>query len=207
MPIITRPELEALRESHRPTHIRILFIGEAPPVSGRFFYSANSGLYRALREVFKAVNPRINDANFLSLFQASGCYLTDLCSRPVDQLDDKTRRRARTAGEELLSEKLIRLQPAKIAPVLRAITNNVVRAALKASWRGEIIELPYPGRWHRHRVEFSEALEPTLRELFRSRRYRREWQGRSSNLDNHESAVIQQWSSRKRGNALYEGIP
>jgi hypothetical protein len=129
MKLLTRPEREMLRERFRPKRIRILFIGEAPPASGRFFYSANSGLYRAMRDAFRAVDERINDANFLSVFQASGCYLTDLYPKPIDQLGAQSRRRARIAGEELLSEKLIRLQPAKIAPVQRKIAARVV-------WRG-----------------------------------------------------------------------
>jgi hypothetical protein len=40
------------------------------PASGGSFYSANSGLYRAMREAFRAVDHRINDENFLSSFQA-----------------------------------------------------------------------------------------------------------------------------------------
>ena len=168
MKLLTRRERETLRERFRPKQIRVLFIGEAPPASGRFFYSANSGLYRAMRDAFRAVHPRIDDENFLGLFKASGCYLTDLSTKPVDQLGYEARRRARGAGEELLSENLIRLQPEKIAPVLRAIANHVANAALRANWRGEIIELPYPGRWHRHRTGFLEALNPTLKELFRS---------------------------------------
>ena len=170
MKLLTRREREALRETFCPARIRILFVGEAPPVSGRFFYSANSGLYRAMRDVFKAVNASINDENFLSLFQASGCYLTDLCPKPVDHLDPGSRRRARIAGEALLSETLIRLRPEKIAPVLRAIVSHVANAASRANWRGEIIELPYPGRWYRHRAEFVKALEPTIQALFRQHR-------------------------------------
>lgn len=166
MKLPTRRERETLRESFRPKRIRILFIGEAPPASGRFFYSANSGLYRAMRDAFSAVNPRIDDTNFLRLFQASGCYLTDLYPAPVDHLDEKLRRRARVAGEDTLSEELMRLRPEKIAPLLRAITNHVKHAAVRAKWRGEIIELPYPGRWHHHRVEFLKALGPRLQELF-----------------------------------------
>lgn len=170
MKLLTRLEREALRESFCPARIRILFVGEAPPASGRFFYSANSGLYRAMRDIFKAVNPRIDEANFLSLFQASGCYLTDLYPKPVDHLDTESRRRARVAGEALFSEKLIRLRPEKLAPVLRAIVIHVANAAARANWRGEIIELTYPGRWHRHREESVKGLEPTLRTLFRSHR-------------------------------------
>jgi len=170
MKLRTRRDRERLRESFRPKRIRILFVGEAPPASGRFFYSANSGLYRAMRDAFIAVYPRTDDENFLELFQASGCYLTDLYPNPVDHLNEKLRRRARILGEEILSEKLIRLRPERIAPVLRAIRGHVEKAALRANWRGPIIELPYPGRWHRHRVDFVKALAPTRRELLRSRR-------------------------------------
>ena len=94
MKLLTRRERKGLRESFRPKRIRILFVGEAPPASGRFFYSANSGLYRAMRDAFIAVYPRTNDENFLELFQASGCYLTDLCPKPVDHLNEKLRRRS-----------------------------------------------------------------------------------------------------------------
>lgn len=169
---MTRPEREALRESFLPSQLRILFVGEAPPASGRFFYSANSGLYRAMRDAFNKVDPLIDETNFLSIFRASGCYLIDLCPKPVDHMDTESRRRAHVAGERLLSEKLIQLRPGKIAPVLRAIVSHVANAALRANWRGEILELPYPGRWHQHRQEFLKALEPTLTELLRSSRYK-----------------------------------
>lgn len=170
MNLPTQREREGLRESFRPKRIRILFIGEAPPASGRFFYSANSGLYRAMRDAFIAVCPRTDDENFLDLFQASGCYLTDLYPKPVDHLNEKLRRRARILGEEILSEQLIRLRPEKIAPVLRVIRSHVEKAALRAHWHGQIIKLPYPGRWHRHRVDFLKALAPTLQQLLCSRR-------------------------------------
>jgi hypothetical protein len=57
-----------------------------------------------MRGAFKAVNAQMDDGEFLILFQASGCYLTDLYPKPVDHLDIKSRRRARVAGEQLLSE-------------------------------------------------------------------------------------------------------
>jgi hypothetical protein len=167
MKLLTRRQREALRESFRPERIRILFVGESPPASGRFFYSRNSGLYRAMREAFQAVDPCINDENFLPRFRAYGCYLIDLCANPVDRLDAASRRRARVAGEAPLSQELIQLRPKKIAPLLREITNHVVKAASRANWQGEMIQLPYPGRWSRFRAEFVSTLKPTLRELIR----------------------------------------
>ena len=118
-----------------------------------------------MREAFKAVDARINDENVLDLFQASGCYLVDLYPMPVDRLDAESRRRARIAGERLLSKRLIELGPMKIAAVVRAIADHVTNAAVSANWRGEILQLPYPGRWSRHRAKFVKALEPSLREL------------------------------------------
>jgi len=118
-----------------------------------------------MREAFQSVDARIDDRNFLRRFQASGCYLIDLCPNPVDQFSAEARRRARVRGERLLTRGLIDLHPARIAVLLRAIAGHVAQASLQANWRGEMIQLPYPGRWSRHRAEFVKTLQPNLREL------------------------------------------
>ncbi len=69
---------EELRRKYCPEQIRLLFVGESPPESGRFFYRRDSGLYQVVRDVFAAVAPSVNDENFLKNFQASGCYWVDL---------------------------------------------------------------------------------------------------------------------------------
>ncbi len=143
----------------------MLFIGESAPASGRFFYQADSGLYRAMRDAFRTVDPAIDDENFFAVFQASGCYLIDLCRRPVDGLDSKLRRAACRAGEESLSKAVIELRPAMIATLLRSIEGNVLRALLPTGWRGPIAHLPYPGRWARHKRIFENALVPIIAEL------------------------------------------
>jgi len=161
--LLTRTEREKLRRAFRPARVELLFVGEAPPASGRFFYSRNSGLYRAMRDVFRSIDPAIDDDNFLTIFRAAGCYLTDLCPEPVDRLDPKPREEARRTGETSLSRKIGQLQPATIAPVLRSIEAHVSRAASRAEWAGQMIHLPYPGRWHLHRSAFIQALAPIVR--------------------------------------------
>jgi len=156
---------ERLRRLFRPRRVRLLFVGEAPPYSGRFFYSRNSGLYRAMRDAFQCVEPMIDEDKFLGVFKAAGCYLTDLCPEPVDHLDAESRKAARHAGEASLSHELARMWPAAIAPVLRSVADNVSRAAFNVDWHGPIIHLPYPGRWYRQRTAFIETLTPTLRKL------------------------------------------
>jgi hypothetical protein len=140
-----------LRRRYRPDLVKMLFIGEAPPVSGRYFYQADSGLYRAMRDAFRRVDPFVSDANFLDKFQTAGCYLIDLCPYPVDQWDEGARRAHRLANEPLLSRTIKKLQPEVIVSMLRAIHRNVERAASRAGWNGRFVQLPYPGRWIRHR--------------------------------------------------------
>src|ERR1700720_3952865 len=66
---------ERLRERYRPARVKLLFVGEAPPASGRFFYRADSGLYHAIRSAFVGAFPSVRSADFLDSFQALGCYL------------------------------------------------------------------------------------------------------------------------------------
>jgi len=154
---------ERLRRRYRPAHSRLLFIGKAPPASGRFFYQGDSGLYRAIRDAFRAIDPAITDADFLAVFQAAGCYLIDACLQPIDQLDLASRRAACVAGERLLSRTIGKLQPETIVTVVRSIRGNVERAASSAGWHGPLIDLPYPGRRLRHQKIFLAELVPVLR--------------------------------------------
>ena len=156
---------ERLRRRYRPPVVRLLFIGESPPASGRFFYQRDSGLYRAIRDAFHAIDPSITDEGFLTVFQNTGCYLIDTCTDPVDHMDAESRRAACLASEPSLSRRIGRLQPASIVTLLRSIRSNVGRAVVEAGWQGPILEVPYPGRWACHRKIFVQVLTPQLRDL------------------------------------------
>ncbi len=153
---------ERLRRRYLPAHVRLLFIGESPPASGRFFYQGDSGLYRAVRDAFLAAHPSITAAGFLTAFQDMGCYLIDTSLEPVDHLDPPSRRAACLAGEPLLCRTIRKLQPETIVTVVRSIRGNVERAAACAGWSGPMVDLPYPGRWLRHRETFLAGLVPLL---------------------------------------------
>ena len=156
---------EAIRLHYRPAIVRTLFVGEAPPASGRFFYNRDSGLYRAVRDAFHGVDPSIDDENFLSRFQASGCYLVDACPQPVDRMNHKTRREICIANEPQLASTIHELHPETIVSLLLSIRPSVERAAKQASWQGTFLDLPYPGRWIRHREVFVGKLTPYLRNI------------------------------------------
>jgi len=155
---------ELLRKHYRPNRVQILFVGESPPSSGRFFYQADSGLYRAVRETFLLGFPFLRNTEFLDSFCSLGCYLVDLCGDPVDSMTRDGRKQACRMGESSLAEKIRRLRPQTIVTVVRSIRANVNRAEERAGWSGPHLELPYPGRWHRHRTKFRRLLVPFLRQ-------------------------------------------
>ena len=120
---------EAVRARYRPEKVRLLFVGESPPASGRFFYNRDSGLYRAMLGAFHAMDHTISDDNVLDVFQKTGCYLTDVYRRPVDRLDLVARRDACSAGEKTLARRIRKLQPGIIISLVRSIKGNVENAA------------------------------------------------------------------------------
>ena len=158
---------ERLRRHYLPDRVRMLFVGESPPVSGRFFYQADSGLYRAVRETFHAAFPSLRKTEFLDSFRALGCYLVDLCAEPVDNMPRDARRCACRSGEARLARTIRTLRPEIIITVVRSIGENVRRAREQAAWSGPHLELPYPGRWYRAQLQFCRQLVPLLRKTVR----------------------------------------
>ena len=154
---------ERLRQSYRPNRVRVLFVGEAPPASGRFFYQADSGLYRAVRDTFIRAFPTVSHQGFLESFRDRGFYLVDLCGRPVDRLDRRRRNKICRDHEDRLSRILNKYRPSAVITLVRSIEANVRRAKLQADWSGRSVELPYPGRWQRHRLIFERKLIAFLR--------------------------------------------
>jgi len=165
-PESARAVRERLRRRYRPGRVRLLFIGESPPASGRFFYRCDSGLYRALLGAFREWRPSIGDGEFLEVFRSAGCYLIDLCPFPVDQLEPHARRAACRDAELLLSRQIRGLRPELVATVVQSIRGNVTRALAGAGWHGRVLDLPYPGRWSRFRDTFVMRLVPELRALY-----------------------------------------
>ena len=157
---------ERLRQRYRPRQVRLLFVGEAPPASGRFFYKANSGLYRAIRDVFTRVFPTVQKEDFLDSFCGLGCYLVDLCATPVDHLSNKQRKKARMKAEFRFSRVLKGTSPKILINVVKDISINVRRALELTNWKCDYIDLPYPGRWKHHRKVFERGLKAILRKEY-----------------------------------------
>jgi hypothetical protein len=140
--------LEQLRQRYRPEPISVLFVGESPPARGTFFYKGDSGLARYTKQAFEQayVLLELEMADFLGGFKAAGCYLADLCLKPVNRMSDSDRRAAWRRAVEPMAKRINEAQLELIVPVLRSIENTVWQSAEKAGLLDRMRPaLPYPG--------------------------------------------------------------
>ena len=89
---IMQEPVETLRACYRPERIKTLFVGESPPINGRFFYDGNNPLLTFMSEAIESALP--GEGNFLNRFRENGWYLDDLVLTPVNHLKPAPRRAA-----------------------------------------------------------------------------------------------------------------
>src|ERR1700691_1429352 len=114
--------LEELRKSYRPGLITTLFVGESAPASGRFFYSADSSMFHAMKREFG------NQETFLEDFKKKGFYLDDLVLTPINKLERRERSRRREEAIPGLAKRLVEYDPEAIVVVMRPILPKVRQA-------------------------------------------------------------------------------
>jgi hypothetical protein len=131
-------DLEELRKNFRPDRITTLFVGESAPESGKFFYSGNSGLFRAMQKAFGG------RPTFLEDFKRSGFYLDDLVLTPVNKLKDKERSALRWESAAKLADRLRDYKPDAIVIAMCAIEPMVREAMRIAGIPYEPYCIPHP---------------------------------------------------------------
>lgn len=157
---------EQLRNSYRPEHIQVLFIGESPPAGGTFFYHGNSRLFHETRQAFASLGYETSTPQeFLRNFQQSGLYLDDLCHSPVDNLTLPERRRRWEKERPHLAERLQTLNPESIVVVMKKIVPQVKQSAIEADLsQVPLYELPFPtyGNQRAYREQLARILPKLL---------------------------------------------
>ncbi len=150
-------DTEAIRQSFKPHNIRLLFIAESPPASGRFFYvrSAMTAYTSRAFETAHGVSFK-NNSDFLNYFKGCGCYLDDLSHSPVDQLTYHEREKRLRDNVDSLSQRIREANPAMIAISLKKIEPYVLEAIRKSGCSPQVVTLPYAG--HGHQNEYIELL-------------------------------------------------
>ena len=162
---------ESARRRYKPDVITVLFIGESPPSGGTFFYFCNSKLYRATERAFRDAVPQLLEDGFLDSFRRLGCYLDDLCLKPVNQLKKGGRAEKlqldeeRQAGEEPLAKRIEEVHPRAFVLIGLGIESNVRRAVKRARcYERPFYALPFPN-WPRDVTRFHNDLGSALVEI------------------------------------------
>ena len=157
-------DTDAIRKSFLPSSIRLLLVGESPPIGGKFFYVDShmtsytaTAFERALEREFSFDGP----ATFLEYFKASECFLDDICHYPIDGFDRKKREQALAECVPNFVSRLKSYKPEAIAVVLRKIEPHVRIATILAKLNPELYVLPFPG--HGHQGKYISEMEKIVR--------------------------------------------
>ena len=161
---------EDLRARYRPRDVEVLFVGESPPAGGTFFYAANSKLYDATEEAFRRGVPELLAGDFLHDFCVLGCFLDDLCVKPVNHLRgspelEQRRVDERRRGQQPLADRIRDANPQAVVVVMKGIVDNV-RSALADADAGSVPmrAFAFPGR-PKHTASYIRELAEYLRWL------------------------------------------
>ena len=150
-------DTESIRQSYRPSKVRLLLIGESPPANQGFFYVTSAMTKYTAQAFSKAHGVSFqSDDEFLSYFKDLGCFLDDLCHDPVDHLPREQREKCLQDNVIGLSQRIKEIDPEVIVIALRKIETYVRVAALKSGLKPAIFVLPFPG--HGHQAKYKEQL-------------------------------------------------
>jgi DNA-binding transcriptional regulator YiaG len=132
-----------LRARYLPAKVRVLFVGEAPPAGGTFFYAGNSQMYRLLRETLQS---RLGDQDdFLQAFKDRGYFLDDLVLEPFDQIPATKRASILRRNVPFLARRMTRYQPEIVVTLLKRIGPYVEDAISRARADVQHYCVSFPG--------------------------------------------------------------
>lgn len=159
---------EEIRAYYKPDKVGILFIGEAPPSHGKFFYLANSNLYRCIQGAFSKIygNKCGEGEAFLAFFKKQGCYLDDLCLVSINDKVGNERQKCRCEGIEPLAKRIKEMQPRSIVVLMKGIKREV-RSAMQQSGLSpaQFYVTPFPAHSKKNKQSCVDENEQVLRAL------------------------------------------
>jgi hypothetical protein len=153
---------QAIRQSFRPERINLLFIGESPPVSGKFFY-IRGPMTTFTSRAFEIAHGRQfqNNSEFLDYFELCGCYLDDLSHLPINHLPLREREKQLQDNVEALSQRIREANPSVVVVVLKKIETYVRAAVERSHLSPRLYVLPFPGSGHQNK--FLEGMVPIIK--------------------------------------------
>jgi hypothetical protein len=158
-----------LRNKYKPSTIKIVFLLESPPVSGKYFYDPDGRpsepLFSAMMKVI-GYKPTIKPDG-LNAFSKKGLFLVNATYRPVNHIRNNRQRNGTIISDlpELIQDlkRTIGNQRAKIvlvkANICRLLEEPLKTAGFNVINNGTII--PFPS--HNHQPNFHKNIKKVLR--------------------------------------------
>jgi len=140
-------ETEKIRRSYFPEKVKILFVGESPPASGRFFYKGDASTTYTKKAFENALGVEyIDHIDFLTSFREMGCYLDDLSHKPVNEMSHTDRAIFLRNSIDSFSNRLTIYSPRIVIGILIKIERYIIEAMERADMQDvECHFLPFPG--------------------------------------------------------------
>jgi hypothetical protein len=113
-------KIKEVQTKYRPSHIKVLFVGESPPTSGKYFYLGGNSLLHQMRHAVG--EDHLTDADFLMNFSNRGWYFDDLVQTPVKE-QSELKKKCREARTDLAA-RIRDYQPSIVVCLLRRIRQS-----------------------------------------------------------------------------------
>jgi len=159
---------QTLRDEHQPPKIKIIFVLESPPASGKHFYDPNGSVIEPLFSAMMKLigHQQASKADGLAAFSKKGLFLVDAIYKPVNQIEnDKKRNEAILSDLPKLIQDLkntIGNHRVKIvlvkANICRLLEEPLKTAGFKVINNGAVI--PFPS--HGHQKKFHNIIQELL---------------------------------------------
>lgn len=161
---------EEIRAGYKPDKVRVLFIGESAPPSGKtFFYNGDSRLCRFWKTTFETVLERqfATASAFLLWFKRQGFFLDDLLLVPKRRSNRRKELELMwRSGIEPLADRISQCQPAMAVAVIKGPAECIGRAIKMSGVRLDyrIVGFPFPGKHMRTAEREAACVTEELRE-------------------------------------------
>jgi hypothetical protein len=149
---MTRDRYISLRHRYQPEPVRLAIVAESPPASGRYFYDATGAttepLFAALM-IRLGLRPPTKEEG-LRAFQHMGWVLVDSTYRPVNALDETSKKAIILRDYPLLLDDLRTLAPERVvlikANVCKLLGPMLTADGFRPLNAGRSISFPSHGR-------------------------------------------------------------
>ena len=156
-----------LRNKHLPEELKLIFILESPPASGKYFYNETGKTSEPLfNELMKAINFKpANKKDGLTFFKSRGFFLVDATYKPVNKLTVKERKDTIISDFNNLVSDLENICSGNKVPmvlvkanVCRLLEKDLLSKGFNVINRGIVIPFPSSGQQKRFHTEIKKIL-------------------------------------------------